>query len=56
MREEVTEMQRAIPQRRMTIALLAIVAAVATAPFAGATGSASASHAAKHYYLCPPVC
>ena len=30
-------MQRAIPQRRAVLALLAIVAAVATTPFAGAT-------------------
>ena len=45
-------MQRAIPQRRAILALLAIVAAVATTPFAGAT------HSVKpvKYYWCPPIC
>ena len=47
-------MQRAIPQRRMTIALLAIVAAVAAAPFAGATHSAAKP--VKQYSWCPPNC
>ena len=47
-------MQRAIPRRRATLALLAIVAAVASAPFAGATHTAAKP--VKQHYLCPPVC
>jgi hypothetical protein len=54
MREEVTKMQRAIPQRRAIMALLAIVAAVATTPFAGATHSAAKTM--KQYSWCPPNC
>ena len=54
MREEVTKMQRAIPRRRAVLALLAIVAAVATTPFAGATQGAAKP--VKQYYLCPPIC
>lgn len=54
MREEVTKMQRAIPQRRAVLALLAIVAAVATTPFAGATHVAAKP--VKQYTWCPPAC
>jgi hypothetical protein len=54
MREEVNQMQRAIPRRRATLALLAIVAAVATTPFAGATHSAAKP--VKQYSWCPPLC
>ena len=49
-------MQRAIPQRRMTIVLLAIVAAVATAPFAGLTGSAHSANVHTTKSWCPPLC
>jgi hypothetical protein len=54
MREEVNQMQRAIPRRRATLALLAIVAAVAATPFAGATHNAAKP--VKQYFLCPPIC
>jgi hypothetical protein len=54
MREEVTQMQRAATQRRATLALLAVVAAVATTPFAGATHSAAKP--VKQYSWCPPAC
>jgi hypothetical protein len=54
MREEVKQMQRAIPRRRATLALLAVVAAVATMPFAGVTHSAAKPM--KQYSWCPPVC
>jgi len=48
-------MQRAIPRRRATtLALLAIVAAVATTPFAGATHSAAKPM--TPYSWCPPMC
>jgi hypothetical protein len=54
MREEVNQMQRAIPRRRAILALLAIVAAVATTPFDGATHSTAKP--VKQYSWCPPVC
>jgi hypothetical protein len=54
MREEVKQMERAVPQRRAILALLAIVTAVATTPFAGATHSAAKP--VKQYSWCPPMC
>jgi hypothetical protein len=47
--------QRAIPRRRATLALLAIVAALATTiPLAGATHGAGKP--VTQYFLCPPIC
>jgi hypothetical protein len=48
-------MQRAIPRRHATLALLAVVAAVVTTPFAAATHSAAKS-VKQHYSWCPPNC
>ncbi len=47
-------MQRAIPQRCAVLALLAIVAAVATTPFAGAAHVAAKP--LKQYTWSPPAC
>ena len=46
-------MQRAIPRRRATLALLAIVAAMATAPFAGSNVS---TNTVRTHSWCPPMC
>jgi hypothetical protein len=47
-------MQRAIPRRRAVLALLAVVAAIASAPDIGVNGAA---HSARtQYSWCPPAC
>jgi hypothetical protein len=54
-REEVTEMMRAIPSRRLVTAILATIAlAIAASPLATADQSGSAASTPRH--LCPPGC